>query len=158
MTRKGLTWIAAAWLLGAMAWSCGSGDAGAGAAAMTVATDSGEADIALTRYSKDYPAISVADTLYDFGTITEGDVVKHNFRFKNTGEKPLVIRNAFSTCGCTVPDYPRKPIAPGEEGLLTVVFNSADKKGVQIKPIYVQANTVPQSITLKITGRVEAKK
>lgn len=114
-------------------------------------------NIALTNYAEQYPVFSVADTAYDFGTINQGDVVQYNFRFKNTGSKPLIITSASSTCGCTVPQYPKAPIAPGEEGVLKVVFNSAGKSGKQFKPIFVSANTMPGNFNLKITCNVVSK-
>lgn len=113
--------------------------------------------IALTNYAEQYPVFSVADTAYDFGTIHEGDVVQIDFKFKNTGTKPLIISEASSTCGCTIPDYQKKPVAPGEESVLKVVFNSAGKMGRQLKPIWVSANTMPSHFTLSISGNVISK-
>lgn len=114
-------------------------------------------NIALTNYPEQYPVFSVADTAYDFGLIKEGTVVQYTFRFKNTGAKPLIISNASSTCGCTIPQYPREPIAPGKEGELKVVFNSANKSGRQFKPIYITANTMPAHFDLKIICDVASK-
>lgn len=113
--------------------------------------------IALTNYPEQYPVFSVADTSYDFGSIKEGDVVQYQFRFKNSGTKPLIITNASSTCGCTVPQYPKEPVAPGKEGILKVVFNSTNKSGRQFKPIYVTANTMPAHFKLQITADVISK-
>lgn len=113
--------------------------------------------ITMTGYPEQYPVFSVADTAYDFGTIYEGDVIQIDFRFKNTGSKPLIISEASSTCGCTIPDYQKKPVAPGEESVLKVVFNSADKMGRQFKPIWVSANTMPSHFTLSISGNVISK-
>ncbi|MGB0864187.1 MAG: DUF1573 domain-containing protein, partial [Saprospiraceae bacterium] len=64
---------------------------------------------------------------FDFGTVNEGEKVKHTFKFKNTGKEPLIISNAKGSCGCTVPKWPREPIAPGASGDVVVEFNS-DKK------------------------------
>ncbi|NLR92772.1 MULTISPECIES: DUF1573 domain-containing protein [Flammeovirga] len=77
---------------------------------------------------------------YDFGTITEGDKVTHIFKYKNVGEVPLTITNVKTTCGCTAPNWDRKPLAPGEESELTVTFNSSHKKGRQVKKITLYAN------------------
>lgn len=112
---------------------------------------------ALTQYPEQYPVFSVADTAYDFGSIREGDIVQYDFHFKNTGTKPLIITGATSTCGCTVPRFPKEPIPPGKEGVLEVVFNSANKSGQQLKPIFVTANTMPSHFELKITCNVVAK-
>lgn len=108
----------------------------------------------VTGYPDQYPVFSVAETAFDFDTIHSGEVVQHNFRFKNTGSKPLVIQSATSTCGCTVPSFPTKPVPPGQEGNLKVVFNSAGKSGRQVKPIFITANTMPSHFQLKITSEV----
>lgn len=113
--------------------------------------------IAITGYPEQYPVFSVADTAFDFGNIQEGDVVQFAFRFKNTGSKPLIISEASSTCGCTIPDYPKNPVAPGQEDILKVVFNSAGKEGRQFKPIFIQANTMPSHFMLSIAGNVISK-
>lgn len=94
---------------------------------------------------------------FDFGSIKDGDVVEHTFKFKNVGETPLVIQNASATCGCTVPDYSRKPIPVGETGEVQVKFNSQGKVGVQNKTVTITANTKPATTTVKIKGTVEGK-
>jgi hypothetical protein len=114
--------------------------------------------IALTNYPQQYAVFSVADTTHDFGTVEEGKVVKYDFRFRNTGQKPLIISQASSTCGCTVPKFPKKPIAPGEVGYLHVVFNRAGKSGKQLKPIFIEENTKPRKITLSKTCNDVQKK
>ena len=68
------------------------------------------------------PAFAFAEEEFDFGTINEGDVVEHVFKFTNTSDKPLTISNARGSCGCTVPEWPREPIAPGEDGEIKVKF------------------------------------
>lgn len=94
---------------------------------------------------------------FDFGTVKEGEVVTHVFKFKNVGEAPLVIQNASATCGCTVPDYSRKPIPVGETGEVQVKFNSQGRVGTQSKNVTITANTKPATTTVKIRGVVEAK-
>lgn len=113
--------------------------------------------IAMTSYPEQYPVFSVADTTFDFGNIQEGEVVHFKFRFKNTGSRPLIISEASSTCGCTIPDYPKNPVAPGQEGIVKVVFNSAGKMGRQFKPVFLWANTMPSHFTLSISGNVVSK-
>jgi len=81
--------------------------------------------------------------VYDFGTITEGDTVEHNFAFTNTGEFPLIINNITASCGCTTPEWPRDPIAPGQQSSIKVRFNSKGKMGMQNKTITIFANTEP---------------
>lgn len=137
--------------------SCNSSGEQSDAPRKYKATEHNPINIALTNYPEQYPVFSVADTAYDFGAIKEGDVVQYEFRFKNTGSKPLIITNASSTCGCTIPQYPKEPVAPGKEGILKVVFNSTNKSGRQLKPIYVTANTMPAHFNLKITADVTSK-
>jgi hypothetical protein len=92
---------------------------------------------------------------YDFGTVAEGTVVEHRFRFTNTGKVPLLISNARSTCGCTVPDWPREPIAPGQSGEIPVRFDTKNKTAGQRKPIMITANTYPAITEVELVGRVE---
>ena len=80
---------------------------------------------------------------YDFGSANEGDMVKHQFKFTNTGKEPLVISNAKGSCGCTVPTWPKDAIAPGATGVIDVEFNTAGKPGRQSKRVTVTANTIP---------------
>lgn len=94
---------------------------------------------------------------HDFGNITEGERVTTVFTFENTGESPLIISNARGSCGCTVPDYPHKPIAPGATGEIKVSFDSSNRAGKQDKTVTLDANTVPRSTILKITSNVMPK-
>lgn len=104
-----------------------------------------------------YPVITFKETTFDFGTIHEGDVVDHVFEFENTGDFPLVIQKATATCGCTVPEWPKKPIKVGEKGVIKVKFNSFNKKNKQTKYVTILANTKPSQTRLKITGMVIPK-
>lgn len=97
------------------------------------------------------------EMVYDFGTVNEGDMVKHTFEFTNTGKVALVISNAKSTCGCTVPTYPKHPITPGAKGKIEVEFNTAQKPNYQEKPISITANTYPGTTVLKLKGKVNPK-
>tara|TARA_B100000575_G_scaffold270797_1_gene251570 strand:- start:1740 stop:2258 length:519 start_codon:yes stop_codon:yes gene_type:complete len=100
------------------------------------------------------PAFKFSEESFDFGTITEGDVVDHVFSFVNEGEAPLIISSATASCGCTVPVWPKAPIAPGEQGEIKVQFNSRSKPGVQNKTVTVTANTYPKVTRLKIKANV----
>src|SRR5690606_37497406 len=62
-----------------------------------------------------FPVITFEESSFDFGTIDQGTNVEHVFKFKNTGDAPLMIVNAKSSCGCTVPEYTKEPVAPGDE-------------------------------------------
>ncbi len=94
--------------------------------------------------------------LYEFGNVKQGAKVDHTFTFTNVGTQPLIISNARSTCGCTVPEWPKEPIAPGESGTISVSFDTKGKKDIQKKPVIVTANTWPKETRVHISGFVEA--
>ena len=98
--------------------------------------------------------IKFENELYDFGEITQGEKVKFTYQFTNVGESDLVISSAKGSCGCTVPDWPRKPIAPGESAEIRVVFNSEGKNGKQHKKVSVIANTQPSTTVVALTGNI----
>lgn len=98
--------------------------------------------------------VQIIDSLFDFGTKTEGEKVEFNYRFKNTGTNPLLLFSASSTCGCTVPEVPKEPIMPGETGYIKVVFNTEHKEGHQEKPINVNSNASPAFPVLHLQGNV----
>ena len=93
----------------------------------------------------------------DFGKIKEGENLEVSFRFKNVGDKPLVISNVSASCGCTVPETPKKPYAPGETGVIKASFNSTGKPGSQSKQVNVFANLDPAMTTLNFRVEVKAK-
>lgn len=95
--------------------------------------------------------------IYDFGQLTEGDTVEHVFTFTNTGEFPLIINNITASCGCTTPEWPREPIAPGTKSSIKVRFNSRGKMGQQNKTITVFANTDPAMTDLQFKAMVNPK-
>ncbi len=95
----------------------------------------------------------VQDT-YNFGEVLEGTVVEHTFQFKNTGKVPLTILNARSSCGCTVPEWPKEQIPPGGTGSISAKFNTEGKTKEQRKWIYVTANTYPNETKVLIEGHV----
>ena len=92
---------------------------------------------------------------HNFGVITQDKKVTHVFTFKNTGDDDLIIEDVISTCGCTVPDFSKEPIASGEKGNIIVTFNPYGKSGRQSKYIKVQNNATEKPITLKIIAFVE---
>ncbi len=100
--------------------------------------------------------ITFAEKSFDFGTVKQGEKVTHVFEFTNTGRIPLLISDARSTCGCTVPEWPREAIPPGEKGSIKVVFNTAGKHDQQKKPVTITANTYPSETVIQLTGFVEA--
>lgn len=105
--------------------------------------------------TQDAPIITFKEKDFDFGTIEEGSVVKHIFKFTNTGKTPLTITNASAPCGCTVPKWPKEPIAPNADGEIEVEFNSAGKSGMQSKTVKIQANTNPPESNIDIRVMVK---
>ncbi len=105
-----------------------------------------------------YPEMTFETTSHDFGTIKPGDVVSYNFVFTNTGEADLLIESAKGTCGCTVPEFPKDPIKPGEKGEMKVSFNSAGKKGMQNKSVNIVTNTKSGAEQIKISTSIEEVK
>lgn len=101
------------------------------------------------------PIITFDREVIFFDTIAEGEIVVENFKFTNTGKTPLWITDARSTCGCTVPDYPKEPIPPGEGGEIIVRFNTADKYYLQDRPISIFANTIPGRSEVRLRGYVQ---
>ncbi|MEZ4983043.1 MAG: DUF1573 domain-containing protein [Saprospiraceae bacterium] len=91
---------------------------------------------------------------FEFGTVDEGEIVTYTFKFTNTGNEPLIISNAKGSCGCTVPKWPREPIAPGGEGEVAVEFNSKGKKGARTQKVTLTANTNPPQSFLTLKGNV----
>ena len=105
----------------------------------------------------DFPVMTFTEVEHDFGTINEGDVVEHTFEFKNTGNSPLVITNAVGSCGCTVPSWPKEPIAPGETAEMLVKFNSNGKPNQNTKTVTITANTETGKERVKIKALVTPK-
>ncbi|WP_025762207.1 DUF1573 domain-containing protein [Dyadobacter tibetensis] len=103
------------------------------------------------------PVMTMVDSAaYDFGTVTEGEVVEHTFQFRNDGEFPLILNNITSSCGCTTPEWPKEPIGPQETSSIKVRFDTKNKTGPQVKTITVYANTEPAYAELKLRGVVNA--
>ena len=98
--------------------------------------------------------IQFYETKYNFGKITEGKIVRHAFRFKNTGFNPLMIAKADVSCGCTVPEYPSETIAPGADAEITVQYNSNGKSGIQKKNILIHSNAIPEAVSIAIEADV----
>lgn len=99
--------------------------------------------------------ITFEATEFNFGTIDEGDIVEHSYKFTNTGKVPLTILSARSSCGCTTPEWPKDPIPPGGTGEILAKFNSDGRIGEQSKLVIVTANTFPNETTVKLRGTVK---
>lgn len=107
---------------------------------------------------KEVPVFSFEETQFHFGEIKSGDIVTHDFKFKNTGNAPLVINSASGSCGCTIPEYSKDPIPQGKEGIIKVKFDSHNKSGMVAKTVTILANTIPNTKVLTISAEVITQK
>ena len=89
----------------------------------------------------------------DYGTIDHGVDGKRTFNFKNTGTAPLIFNRIYSSCGCTIPKKPEKPIQPGESGSIDVEYDTK-RTGAFQKAITVNSNAVNSNIILRIKGEI----
>jgi len=99
------------------------------------------------------PVITFEKTTHDYGTIAKGGDGTCEFKFKNTGVEPLILSNVTSSCGCTVPEWPREPILKGKTASIKVKYNT-DRIGPINKTITVVSNGKVSSIQLRIVGSV----
>lgn len=105
----------------------------------------------------DTTSVQMIDSVYNFGKVSDGEKVVFSYRFKNTGEKPLVVSAANASCGCTIPEKPEEPLMPGETGVIKVVFDSKGRVGPVQKEINVISNAVPKFPILQLVGEVLPK-
>ena len=106
------------------------------------------------KINSDLPEIKFEEEEFDFGKITQGEIVSHAFTFKNTGKNNLIISGASGSCGCTVPQWPKEPVKVGEENKINVVFSSEGKSGYQEKTITIVTNCEPATRILKIKTEI----
>jgi len=100
------------------------------------------------------PSFKFESELHDFGKIVQGETVSFPFKFTNVGKSDLIISDVSTSCGCTVPSFPKSPIHPGQDGVIKVSFNSAGKHGFQSKNIVIVSNTQPNTFMLRIKAEV----
>lgn len=91
---------------------------------------------------------------HDFGTVDAGPVLTHKFRFTNTGDSELIIRNVSASCGCTVPKWSKEPVKPGEQGEIEVHFNTAGRYGGQHKTVTIYANVPGSEVELNFRAEI----
>ncbi len=104
---------------------------------------------------EDLGKIEFGETVFDFGTVKEGEIVEHIFQFTNTGEAPVILSQVSASCGCTTPNYTKDPVLPGKEGEIKVSFDSKGQVGKQQKIITVSSNATNKVTTVQIKGVVE---
>lgn len=100
------------------------------------------------------PQMTFAEEKHDFGKITQGEKVSYSFTFKNTGNSDLIVSNASASCGCTIPNYPKVPVKPGEESKIDVLFNSDGKSGLVEKTVTLTTNCTPSTKLLTISTTI----
>jgi hypothetical protein len=117
-------------------------------------TAKGQPPVSTPNDDPNAPVMVFEEDTIQFGTVAQGTVVEKKYTFKNTGKTPLVITNATAPCGCTVPEFPKEPIAPGKTGVITVRFNSTGKMGVQDKVVTITSNNRDGSVEIHLQGTV----
>jgi Protein of unknown function (DUF1573). len=131
------------WALVAMFGSgCGDGTAVNSAGSAQKEKSTGTSELIFREYQ------------HDFGKVSEGEKLSYTFIFNNKGTSDLIISSATTTCGCTVPKYDKKPIAPGANGNMEVVFDTSGRSGMQTKIITVKSNASVPVVLIKITAEV----
>ena len=120
---------------------CGSGTGG-NSTRSSSDTSSGVSEIVFREYE------------HDFGKVAEGEKISYTFTFDNKGTSDIVISSATTSCGCTVPKFDKKPIPPGANGNLEVVFDTSGRNGMQTKIITVKSNALTPVVLLKITAEI----
>ena len=111
------------------------------------------------RFVRDSSALHFDGKTHDFGAVREEDgKVSHTFRFRNTGDEPIVILSASSSCGCTVPVYTREPVLPNDEGRIEITFDPANRVGSFDKEVTLTTSERTLPVKLRITGDVMPRK
>jgi hypothetical protein len=129
-------------LVAITASNCGSGTGNNSGNSSPKTSSTGTSEIVFREYQ------------HEFGKVAEGEKLSYIFTFDNKGTTDLIISSATTTCGCTVPKYDTKPIPPGANGNLEVVFDTSGRNGMQTKTITVKSNAKTPVVLLKITTEV----
>ena len=98
--------------------------------------------------------IKFVQEIHDFGTVIEGPQVTYDFKFKNEGKEPLILSNVRASCGCTVPTWPKEPILPGKESVISATYNTQGRPGNFTKTITVESNASEGNKVVTIKGDV----
>jgi len=101
-----------------------------------------------------FAQIDFIKTDFNFGDLNQGNKAEHIFEFKNIGQLPLILNNVLTTCGCTVPEWPKDPILPDSIGVIKVIFDSTSKIGRQNKVITIRSNSKKGDFRLRISAMV----
>ncbi|MBQ8241519.1 MAG: DUF1573 domain-containing protein [Bacteroides sp.] len=113
---------------------------------------------ALVTFAAGEAEIKFEKTSHNFGSFPETEKVTCTFKFTNTGDNLLVIHQAIASCGCTVPQYPKQPIKPGESGEIKVTYDGSGKfPGHFKKSITLRTNAKQEIVRLYIEGDMVGK-
>lgn len=121
----------------------------------TLSTDLVTNPKSASKPSEKQPVITFDKTEHDFGTILQGEVVSYSFHFTNTGTMPLIVSNVTTSCGCTIGDFSRAPIAPGKDGFIKASYDSKGHQGFQSRSLTVISNTNPNQNVLRLKATVQ---
>ena len=105
--------------------------------------------------SKQLTTLALSEANFDFGKLKKGDHVEHIYEVTNTGTNPLIISQVKPGCGCTVPDYTKDPILPGQKGKITLKFDSTNFDGLVNKQAEVYANVEKAPIVLTFSADIQ---
>lgn len=112
----------------------------------------------MTAKGKEKAEIAFAEKTHNFGIVKEdGGPVSYDFQFINDGKGNLIIYDATAQCGCTRPEYPKNPVAPGKNGKIRVTYNPIGRPGPFEKVVTVRSNAREGKVRLKISGNVTPK-
>lgn len=106
------------------------------------------------KLQENIPVLKFEETRHHFGDVKEGEKLTYEFKFTNSGTADLLIGAVSPSCGCTVADFPKEPVKPGDDGIIAVTFNTAGRSGMQSKTISVLSNAVPSTRVLTISAEV----
>jgi len=120
---------------------------------LSISSGCAQSTVAEENSTSESPQITFEETTHDYGTIEYNGDGSYEFVFTNKGKKPLILSNVRSSCGCTVPQWPRDPIAPGNSEKIKVKYNTRIS-GSFSKSITVYSNAETNPVTLRITGKV----
>jgi len=143
MKRGGLYLLTVAMLGWVLASSCGGSSTGPGRNAAIDTTGTA--------------VMEFNELEHNFGSIKAGEKVGCIFSFTNTGDADLILTAVSASCGCTVPKYEKKPVAPGGKGAIEVIFDSSGRSGLQSKTVVVQSNAENNLIILRIIAEIKSE-
>ena len=151
---KNLSYVLSILWLAVLLFSCSQVEKQDGEAQITTEIVNNPVTASGVKSNKAIPEIKFEEEVHNFKKVIQGEKVSFSFKFKNTGDADLIISGVSASCGCTVPSWPKNPIAPGGEGVINVVFDSDGKQGWQSKAITVLTNSMPNTRVLNLVGEV----